>query len=53
MKHISIKIGLLFFAAIFLLETISMYFLHNTIIHSRVHEELSALQTREITIVKY
>jgi two-component system sensor histidine kinase ArlS len=46
MKHISIKIGLLFFAAIFLLETISMYFLHNNIIHSRVHEELSALQTR-------
>jgi signal transduction histidine kinase len=46
LKHISIKIGLLFFAAIFLLETISMYFLHDNIIHSRVHEELSALQTR-------
>lgn len=46
MKHISIKIGLLFFAAIFLLETISMYFLHNNIIHSRVHDELAALQTR-------
>jgi nitrogen fixation/metabolism regulation signal transduction histidine kinase len=46
MNKISIKIGLLFFAAIFLLETISMYFLHDNIIHSRVHEELSSLQTR-------
>lgn len=45
-KHISIKIGLLFFVAVLLLETISMYFLHNNIIHSRVHDELSALQTR-------
>jgi two-component system, OmpR family, sensor histidine kinase ArlS len=43
---ISFKIGLSFFAAIFLLESISMYFLHNNIIHSRVHDELSALQTR-------
>ncbi|MEH7439164.1 HAMP domain-containing sensor histidine kinase [Neobacillus drentensis] len=46
MNKISFKIGLLFFLAIFLLETISMFFLHNNIIHSRVHEELSALQTR-------
>ena len=46
MNKISIKIGLLFFAAIFLLEGISMVFLHNNIIHSRVHEELAALKTR-------
>jgi two-component system, OmpR family, sensor histidine kinase ArlS len=46
MNKISFKIGLLFFIAIFLLETISMFLLHNNIIHSRVHEELSALQTR-------
>lgn len=46
MNKISFKIGLLFFLTIFLLETISMFFLHNNIIHSRVHEELSALQTR-------
>lgn len=46
MNKISIKIGLLFFIAIFLLEGISMFFLHDNIIHSRVHDELSALQTR-------
>ncbi|MDQ0198920.1 sensor histidine kinase [Neobacillus ginsengisoli] len=46
MNKLSFKIGVLFFLAIFLLESISMFFLHNTIIHSRVHDELSALQTR-------
>ncbi|XJZ26853.1 ATP-binding protein [Bacillota bacterium Lsc_1132] len=46
MNKISLKIGLLFYATIFLLESISMYFLHNNILHSRVHEELTALQTR-------
>jgi two-component system sensor histidine kinase ArlS len=46
MKKISFKIGLLFFIAIFLLEAISMFFLHNNIIHSRVHDELSSLLTR-------
>ena len=46
MNKISIKIGLLFFLAIFILEGISMVFLHNNIIHSTVHEELSSLQTR-------
>ncbi|MBT2657408.1 HAMP domain-containing histidine kinase [Bacillus sp. ISL-18] len=46
MNKISLKISLLFFLAICLLEGISMFFLHNNIIHSRVHEELSALQTR-------
>jgi two-component system, OmpR family, sensor histidine kinase ArlS len=43
---ISFKIGLVFFVSIFLLESISMFFLHNNIIHSRVHEELNALQNR-------
>ncbi|MEH7076320.1 sensor histidine kinase [Neobacillus drentensis] len=46
MNKISIKIGLLFFLAIFILEGISMVFLHNNIIHSTVHEELTSLQTR-------
>ncbi|PLS02615.1 sensor histidine kinase [Neobacillus cucumis] len=46
MNKISFKIGLLFFLAICVLEGISMFVLHNNIIHSRVHEELSALQTR-------
>ncbi|WP_144554702.1 cell wall metabolism sensor histidine kinase WalK [Bacillus sp. X1(2014)] len=46
MNKISIKIGVLFFLAIFILEGISMIFLHNNIIHSRVHEELTSLQTR-------
>jgi two-component system, OmpR family, sensor histidine kinase ArlS len=43
---ISFKIGLIFFVSIFLLESISMFFLHNNIIHSRVHDELNALQNR-------
>ncbi|WP_043931474.1 sensor histidine kinase [Bacillus sp. EB01] len=46
MNKISFKIGFFFFLAIFLLETILMVALHNNIIHSRVHDELSALQTR-------
>lgn len=46
MNKISVKIAVLFFIAIFILECISMVFLHNNIIHSRVHEELSSLQTR-------
>ena len=46
MNKISVKIAVLFFIAIFILEGISMVFLHNNIIHSRVHEELSSLQTR-------
>lgn len=46
MNKISIKIGVLFFLAIFILESISMFFLHNNIIHSRVHEELTSLQTQ-------
>jgi two-component system sensor histidine kinase ArlS len=46
MKKISFKIGLLFFLAIFIIEAISMFFLHDNIIHGRVHDELSSLQTR-------
>ncbi|WP_066258669.1 sensor histidine kinase [Neobacillus drentensis] len=46
MNKISVKIAGLFFIAIFILECISMFFLHNNIIHSRVHEELFSLQTR-------
>jgi two-component system sensor histidine kinase ArlS len=46
MNKISFKIGLLFFLAIFIIEAISMFFLHDNIIHSRVHDELSSLQTR-------
>ncbi|MEH6904240.1 sensor histidine kinase [Neobacillus drentensis] len=46
MNKISVKIAGLFFMAIFILECISMFFLHNNIIHSRVHEELFSLQTR-------
>lgn len=46
MNKISFKIGLFFFLSVLILEAISMFFLHNNIIHSRVHDELSALQTR-------
>ncbi|WP_175384396.1 sensor histidine kinase [Bacillus sp. FJAT-27225] len=46
MNKISLKIGFFFFLAIFLLETVLMFALHNNIIHSRVHDELSALKTR-------
>ncbi|NRD76438.1 HAMP domain-containing protein [Bacillus sp. BRMEA1] len=46
MKKLSFKIGLLFFTAILLLEGVSIIFLHNNILHSRVHDELNALQTR-------
>jgi signal transduction histidine kinase len=46
MNKLSFKIGLFFFLAVLLLESISMFFLHNNIIHSRIHDELSALLTR-------
>lgn len=46
MKKISVKIGLLFFMVIFILQAVSMFMLHNNIIHSRVHDELAALLTR-------
>jgi two-component system, OmpR family, sensor histidine kinase ArlS len=46
MNKISIKIGLLFFIATFFLETILVAFLHQSIIESRVDDELSSLLTR-------
>lgn len=46
MNKLSFKIGLVFFAAIILLQIVLMVILHSNIIHSRVHDELSALKTR-------
>lgn len=43
---ISIKLGLLFFFSILFIESFSMIFLHNNLVHSQVHQELSSLQTR-------
>ncbi|CAM3785625.1 sensor histidine kinase [Mesobacillus zeae] len=46
MGRISIKIGIVFFASIILIEGVLFYFLHSSIIHSRISEELAALQMR-------
>lgn len=46
MNKLSIKLGVLFFLIIFGLETIMFFFLHTTIVDSRVEEELIALQAR-------
>ncbi|MEH7413714.1 HAMP domain-containing sensor histidine kinase [Neobacillus drentensis] len=43
---ISIKLGLWFFICIVFIEAFSMIFLHNKLVHSQVHQELSALQAR-------
>ncbi|MBM7653657.1 sensor histidine kinase [Neobacillus cucumis] len=43
---ISIKLGLWFFVCIVFIEAFSMIFLHNKLVHSQVHQELSALQAR-------
>jgi two-component system, OmpR family, sensor histidine kinase ArlS len=43
---ISIKLGLWFFVCIVLIETFSMMFLHNNLVHSQVHQELQSLQAR-------
>jgi two-component system, OmpR family, sensor histidine kinase ArlS len=43
---ISIKLGLWFFICIVLIEAFSMFFLHNNLVHSQVHRELTALQAR-------
>ncbi|MBT2727412.1 HAMP domain-containing histidine kinase [Bacillus sp. ISL-75] len=43
---ISIKLGLWFLICIVLIESFSMIFLHNNLVHSQVHQELSALQAR-------
>ncbi|WP_113883882.1 MULTISPECIES: HAMP domain-containing sensor histidine kinase [Cytobacillus] len=46
MSKLSMKLGLLFFLILFGLETIMFFFLHSTLVESRVEEELIALQTR-------
>jgi two-component system, OmpR family, sensor histidine kinase ArlS len=46
MDRISMKIGAVFFITILLVEGILFYFLHSSIIHSRIDEELASLQTR-------
>lgn len=46
MDRISLKIGTVFFITILLVEGILFYYLHSSIIHSRIDEELASLQTR-------
>lgn len=46
MNKLSIKLGALFFLIIFGLEIVMFFFLHSTIVDSRIKEELSALQSR-------
>ncbi|MBI0577685.1 HAMP domain-containing protein [Neobacillus cucumis] len=43
---ISIKLGLWFFFCILVIEFFSMFFLHNNLVHSQVHQELGSLQAR-------
>jgi two-component system, OmpR family, sensor histidine kinase ArlS len=46
MDRISLKIGAVFFITILLVEGVLFYYLHSSIIHSRIDEELASLQTR-------
>lgn len=46
MKKLSIKLGIIFFVIIFGLESFMFFFLHSTLVDSRVEEELSELQAR-------
>lgn len=46
MDRISFKIGAVFFITILLVEGVLFYYLHSSIIHSRIDEELASLQTR-------
>ncbi|MBT2682553.1 HAMP domain-containing sensor histidine kinase [Bacillus sp. ISL-37] len=46
MDRISFKIGVVFFITILLVEGVLFYYLHSSIIHSRIDEELASLQTR-------
>ncbi len=46
MNKLSVKLGVLFFLVIFGLETIMFFFLHTTIVDSRIEEEFIALQSR-------
>ncbi|MFS0762521.1 HAMP domain-containing sensor histidine kinase [Peribacillus phoenicis] len=43
---ISFKLGLSIFVCIFLMETVSMIYLHNKVIHSRINQELESLKAR-------
>lgn len=46
MKNLSVKLGLIFFLIIFTLELFLFFFLHSSLVESRVEEELFALQSR-------
>ena len=46
MDRISFKIGAVFFITILLVESVLFYYLHSSIIHSRIDEELVSLHTR-------
>jgi signal transduction histidine kinase len=46
MKKLSVKLGIIFFIIIFGLESFMFFFLHSSIVDSRVEEELSELQAR-------
>ncbi|MBD7938424.1 HAMP domain-containing histidine kinase [Cytobacillus sp. Sa5YUA1] len=46
MKNLSVKLGLLFFLIIFTLELFLFFFLHSSLVESRVEEELFSLQSR-------
>lgn len=46
MNKLSIKLGILFFLIFFGIETMMFFFLHATIVGSRVEEELAALRAR-------
>ncbi|MFD6440517.1 ATP-binding protein [Peribacillus sp. NPDC060186] len=43
---ISFKLGLWMFVCIFLIETVSMTYLHNKVVHSRINQELESLKAR-------
>ncbi len=43
---ISLKLGLYIFLSILLLETVSMLYLHNHVIQSRINQELESLKSR-------
>ncbi|WP_174732786.1 sensor histidine kinase [Mesobacillus harenae] len=46
MNKLSLKLGSLFFLIIFTLETFMFFFLHTSLVDSRIEEELTALQAR-------
>ncbi|MEG0258421.1 MAG: ATP-binding protein [Lysinibacillus sp.] len=46
MSKLSLKLGAIFFLLLFGIETFMMFFLHTSLVNSRVEEELIALQAR-------